>query len=81
MTDFCRLAGRVALITGGGGEIGSAIAKRMSREGAKIVVGDLDPAKSEATAKAICAEGGDAISVCIDVRLEDSAKAAVEATS
>lgn len=80
MIDLRRLAGRVALITGGGGEIGSAIAKRMAREGALIVVGDLDPAKSEATAKAICAEGDQAISVGIDVRLEDSARAAVEAT-
>ena len=79
MTDK-RLSGRVALITGGGGEIGSAIAMRMAREGARIMVADLDPAKSAATAAAIRAQGGDAHSTGVDVRLEDSAKAAVDAT-
>lgn len=80
MTELRRLTGRVALITGGGGEIGSAIALRMAREGASVVVGDLDPAKAETTAAAIAAMGGAARAVGIDVRLEDSAKAALQAT-
>jgi NAD(P)-dependent dehydrogenase (short-subunit alcohol dehydrogenase family) len=37
-----RLAGRVAVITGGGGGIGLAAARRMHAEGATIVVGDVD---------------------------------------
>lgn len=37
-----RLAGRVAVITGGGGGIGLAAARRMHAEGARIVVGDID---------------------------------------
>ncbi|MFN3890595.1 MAG: SDR family NAD(P)-dependent oxidoreductase [Beijerinckiaceae bacterium] len=80
MTDMRRLTGRVALITGGGGEIGSAIAKRMAQEGAKVLVADLDPAKAQATASAIREAGGDAEFTGIDVRLEQSAKAAVGAS-
>jgi NAD(P)-dependent dehydrogenase (short-subunit alcohol dehydrogenase family) len=79
MTDLRRLTGRVALITGGGGEIGSAIALRMAREGASVVVGDIEPGKASATAGAIIAAGGQAHSVGIDVRFEESARAAVEA--
>lgn len=37
-----RLAGRVAVITGGAGGIGLAAARRMHAEGARIVVGDVD---------------------------------------
>ena len=80
MSDLRRLTGRVALITGGGGEIGSAIALRMAREGASIMVADIDPAKAEETAAAIRAAGSAADSIGIDVRLEESAKAAVAAT-
>ncbi|MGV9710265.1 3-oxoacyl-ACP reductase [Gordonia sp. NPDC003424] len=38
-----RLAGRVAVITGGGSGIGLASARRMRAEGATVVIGDLDP--------------------------------------
>ena len=37
-----RLAGKVAVITGGGSGIGLAAARRMRAEGASIVVGDID---------------------------------------
>ncbi|MCV7239474.1 3-oxoacyl-ACP reductase [Mycolicibacterium celeriflavum] len=38
-----RLAGKVAVVTGGGSGIGLAAARRMRAEGATIVVGDVDP--------------------------------------
>ncbi|GAB88105.1 3-oxoacyl-ACP reductase [Gordonia rhizosphera] len=38
-----RLAGRVAVVTGGGSGIGLASARRMRAEGATIVIGDVDP--------------------------------------
>ncbi len=41
-----RLAGKVALITGGTGGIGTAVAGRFAREGAEVVVGDLAPAET-----------------------------------
>jgi NAD(P)-dependent dehydrogenase (short-subunit alcohol dehydrogenase family) len=51
VTDLTRrLAGRVAVVTGGGGGIGLAAARRMRAEGATIVVGDLDPVAGEAVA-------------------------------
>jgi NAD(P)-dependent dehydrogenase (short-subunit alcohol dehydrogenase family) len=80
MGDKDRLAGRVALITGGGGEIGSAIARRLAGAGAKIVVGDVVSAKATATAKTITDAGGEAIGVEADVTDPRSAEAAVKAT-
>ncbi|HTP90505.1 MAG TPA: hypothetical protein VMJ52_02140, partial [Xanthobacteraceae bacterium] len=53
-----RLAGRVALITGGIGEIGGALARRFAVEAAAVAVADIDPAKSKAVASAIPNGGG-----------------------
>lgn len=51
MTDLTqRLAGRVAVVTGAGGGIGLAAARRMHSEGARIVVGDLDQSAGTAVA-------------------------------
>ncbi|UOQ56152.1 3-oxoacyl-ACP reductase [Leucobacter allii] len=48
-----RLAGKVAVITGGGSGIGLATARRMRAEGATIVIGDMDPASGQAAADAV----------------------------
>ena len=45
-----RLAGKVAVITGGAGGIGLAAGRRMHAEGATIVVGDIDPTAGKAAA-------------------------------
>ena len=45
-----RLAGKVAVITGGASGIGLATAKRMRAEGATIVIGDMDPTTGAAAA-------------------------------
>ena len=45
-----RLAGKVAVITGGGSGIGLASARRMRAEGATIVIGDVDPTAGQAVA-------------------------------
>ncbi len=51
MTDLTqRLAGRVAVITGGGSGIGLAAGRRMHAEGATIVVGDIDSAAGKSAA-------------------------------
>lgn len=52
-----RLDGRIAVITGAADGIGHAIASGMAREGAHVVMGDIDDAKGEAAAAALRAEG------------------------
>jgi NAD(P)-dependent dehydrogenase (short-subunit alcohol dehydrogenase family) len=71
---------QVALITGGGGEIGTAIALRLASEGAKVAVADLDPTKAEATAQKVIAAGGLAEAIGLDVSQPESCRQAVEAT-
>ena len=57
MADLA-LTGRVALITGGGGEIGGAIAKRFASQGAHVAIADVRAEAAEATASAINSAGG-----------------------
>ena len=45
-----RLEGRVAVVTGGASGIGLASVRRLADEGARIVIGDVDPASGEAAA-------------------------------
>ncbi len=45
-----RLAGKVAVVTGGASGIGLASARRMTAEGAKVVIGDVDPTTGAAAA-------------------------------
>jgi NAD(P)-dependent dehydrogenase (short-subunit alcohol dehydrogenase family) len=64
-----RLDGRVAVITGGGSGIGRATALRLSEEGARVVVVDLDTDAAEAVAKEV---GG--LSITADVTDEDAVR-------
>ena len=73
-----RLAGRTALVTGAGGGIGRQVAELFAREGARVVVADLDEAAGAATAEAIAAAGGQARFVATDVARSASVRAAVD---
>jgi NAD(P)-dependent dehydrogenase (short-subunit alcohol dehydrogenase family) len=61
------LEGRVAIVTGGGGEIGSAIARRFAEEGAAVVVADISRDKAQAVVSEIIAHSGKAEAVALDV--------------
>jgi NAD(P)-dependent dehydrogenase (short-subunit alcohol dehydrogenase family) len=64
------LAGKVAVVTGGGGGIGRGISERFAREGAHVVVAEIDDARAQETADEIVAGGGDALALVADVRNE-----------
>jgi NAD(P)-dependent dehydrogenase (short-subunit alcohol dehydrogenase family) len=58
---------RVAVVTGGGSGIGAAMARRFAKEGARIVLADLDEAAMEKVGGDIRSAGGEAIAVRTDV--------------
>jgi NAD(P)-dependent dehydrogenase (short-subunit alcohol dehydrogenase family) len=70
-----RLTGKVALITGAGGGIGSATARLFAHEGAAVVVNDVLRDRAEAVVDAIRKEGGSAFAAVADI----SSAAEVEA--
>jgi meso-butanediol dehydrogenase/(S,S)-butanediol dehydrogenase/diacetyl reductase len=74
-----RLASKVALITGGGGGIGTATARLFCAEGSKVLLVDTDSAALEAKAQSLRQESvGAEIDICVaDVAEEDSARGAV----
>jgi len=71
-----RLDGKVALITGGAGSIGSATARAFVAEGASVAICDLDPAAVDAVAGEL---GAAALGVAADVTDSDQVAAAVKA--
>jgi NAD(P)-dependent dehydrogenase (short-subunit alcohol dehydrogenase family) len=73
-----KLAGKIALVTGGGGGIGSVTAHAYAREGAKVAVVDINGAAARDVAEAINALGGEAIGIATDVSHSGQVAAMVE---
>ncbi len=71
------LEGKVAIVTGGGGGIGRGISERFAREGAGVVIAEIDGDRARDTQLAITAADGRAVTVVADVREADVADALV----
>jgi NAD(P)-dependent dehydrogenase (short-subunit alcohol dehydrogenase family) len=72
-----RLAGKVALISGGARGMGAAEAKMFAREGAQVVIADVLADEGRAVEAEIAAKGGKAAFVSLDVTREGEWQAAV----
>ena len=70
------LENKTAVVTGGGGGIGSAICRRLAEAGARVAVLDLDAAAARQVAEACAATGGNASGFACDI----TDRAAVEST-
>jgi NAD(P)-dependent dehydrogenase (short-subunit alcohol dehydrogenase family) len=81
-----RIAGRTAIVTGGGSPadsvsgvgIGAAIARVLARDGAKVVIADINPVAADRTAAAIDRDGGTAITIQADVTSESDCRRVVD---
>ncbi len=74
------LKNKVALVTGASSGIGRAIALVWAREGAKVVVSDINTAAGEETATLVRAQGGDALFVAADVGKPEDGRMLVQQT-
>jgi 3-oxoacyl-[acyl-carrier protein] reductase len=71
---------KVAIVTGAGGGIGQAYAEALARDGAAVVVADINTDGADRVAAGIVAEGGTAIAVTVDVSDPESAGAMADRT-
>ncbi len=72
------LNGKVVLVTGAGGGIGGATAKKAAGYGAQVALADLNLEAAQKIADEIKADGGDAIAIKVDVTSRESVKECVD---
>jgi len=75
------LAGKVAVVAGGAGGIGTATCVRLAEEGAAVVVGDRDGAAASTVAARIADAGGASLALAFDISDEASVGAFFEAAA
>ena len=76
-----QLKDKVAFVTGSASGIGKEIALLYAKEGARVVIADLNKEAADATAAEISASGAQALGVGVDVTSEEQVDAAVEAAA
>ena len=74
-----RFEAKVAVVTGSGQGIGEAYARALAREGARVVVAEVQKDKGQAVADAIRADGGEALFAEVDISEPGSVQAMAEA--
>ena len=72
-----RLAGKVAVVTGGAGGIGGAVSERFAEEGAKVVISDINADAIDQLSKKLRAAGAEVRTSLGDVTKEADANAAI----
>jgi NAD(P)-dependent dehydrogenase (short-subunit alcohol dehydrogenase family) len=80
MTDGVRFAGQIAIVTGGAGGIGRAVALALAGAGARVVVADLDDDGAAQVVDEIAAGGGEGVAIHVDLGDEGEVRAMVTAT-
>ena len=75
---FLELPERVAIVTGGARAIGFAIPERLSRAGARVVIGDIDQESAVAAVKRLREGGAEAVKAVADITKPDEVGAMVE---
>jgi NAD(P)-dependent dehydrogenase (short-subunit alcohol dehydrogenase family) len=78
MDPLFDLAGRRALVTGGGQNLGEGIARTLGRIGAEVIINDLVAPRAQAVADEIVADGGRASIALFDVTDFDAVMAGIE---
>lgn len=73
-----RLENKIAIITGGGDGIGQSTAVLFAKEGASVVIADIDPARGMKTVDMIKNQNGESMFVEVDISKEDIVKNMVE---
>ena len=76
--SWFRLDGQVAVVTGGASGIGEATAQVLAGSGAAVVVGDLDEAGAERTAKSVVEAGGRAVAMGVNTAKQAEVDALVD---
>ena len=74
-----RLKNKVAIVTGGGVGIGRAYCLGLAKEGAKVVVADIQDGEAKKVAGEIQQQGGEAFAVAVDVTSQEKTRAMAEA--
>src|SRR5215510_9727066 len=80
MTMAGRVEGKVALVTGGASGIGQATALTFAREGAKLVIADMNEDGGHQTVHMITEKGGEATYIQVDVTSASAVEALISKT-